>query len=107
MKIHYELIGSIPAVEFLRAPGALDELILHYEQSRPTQHPEFGLMSPTDISLYVKELFRDPSALQRMADGVTIELAAQHFYGLKGEDFNSMAELIDAINGMDQDLRFR
>ena len=107
MKIHYDLIGTVPAVEFLKAPGALDELILRYEQGKPLRKAEFGLMSPTDIKLYVAEAFKDPKSVQRMADGVAIELAAQHFYGLKGEDFSTMAELIDAINSIEQENKFK
>lgn len=98
MKIHYDLIGTVPAVEFLREPGALDELIFHYEQTAPKDAPEFGLMSGTDVALYMKEQLKSPAVLQRMCDGVAIELAAQHFYGLKGEDFNTIDELIEAIN---------
>ena len=106
-KIHYDLIGTIPAVECFKAPGSLDEIILRWELAAPKLTIEFGLMSPTDIKLYVGEAFKDPAALQRMADGVCIELCAQHFYGLAGEDFNTMAELIDAINSIEQENKFK
>lgn len=107
LKIHYDLIGTVPAVECFR--NSLDELILRYEREKPASNSviELGLMSETDIKLYIQDSIKDPQRRQRMCDGLAIELCAQHFYGLKSEDFNSMADLIDAINSMDDDGRVK
>lgn len=99
VNIHYDLLGSVPAVECFR--DSLDELILRYETTGPVRRPEFGLMSETDIKLYVNEAFRDPCSMQHMADGIAIELCAQHFFGLRGTDFNTIAELISAMNDLE------
>jgi hypothetical protein len=104
MKIHRELIGSIPMVQHLR--DSLDKIIQRYEASRLTE-PEFGLMSKTDIKLYMDEARKDNRSMQRMVDAVAIELCAQHFYGLTSIDFNTFPDLIDAIKGMDDDLKVR
>lgn len=103
VNIHYDLLGSVPAVECFR--DSLDELILRYETTQPERRPEFGLMSETDIKLYIDEVFHDPPAMQHMADGIAIELCAQHFYGLRGVDFSTMTELINAMNGMEIQLK--
>lgn len=92
MKVHLELIGTIPAVECLR--NMLDEIILRYENAVPS-NIEFGLMSDSEVKKY----------LGRILDGIAIELCAAHFYGLSMQDYSSLDELIDVLNGIENELR--
>jgi hypothetical protein len=80
MEINYALIGSIPEVEVFR--NSLPKLIEEYE----------ARISPR---------------LQQMALGVTIEMCAQHFYGIDVAECGSMKEVIDAIRSMDEELEFK
>ena len=105
MKIHYDLIGTIPEVECFG--NSLDEIILRYEMTNLEPRPQFGLMNQADLKQHIATSFNDSAALTRMADAVAIELCAEHFYGLRGADFNTMSELIDAINSIEQGNRFK
>lgn len=105
MKIHYDLIGTHPSLDSMRY--SLDEVILRYEQSRP-EKVDVRSMNDAERQKYLKSvLFADPNIkgaaerMQRLADGLVIEMAAQHFYGLSGEDFNSVGELITAMQTME------
>jgi len=104
MTIHHFLIGSVPSVERYRFE--LDAIIRRYEAAKPSKEEmeKVSAMTPEERSLWIEKVFADPKKLERMADGALIELCAQHFYGLKGEDFDRVSDLIDAIRGMDDDL---
>lgn len=75
LQINYDLIGSFPQVEHLR--NTLGNTIAEYRKSKYS----------------VKQVL-----------GSDICRAANHFYGISIEDYAGMNELIDAIQGMDQDL---
>lgn len=105
LTIHHELIGTVPSVNCYR--NTLDEIILRFELAKPGRLPQFGLMTPTEIKEYIAQAFVDPETCQRMCDGAVIELCAAHFYGLKGEDFNTITELIAAINCIEDELRHK
>ena len=46
------------------------------------------------------------AGVDTLVAGNLIEQCAQNFYGFRLEEFETMAELIDAIRGADQDLEF-
>lgn len=82
MKIHYEKIGTHPALECYR--NELPNLIAQYEAGRDGSGKQ--------------------QSLDCMAQGALIEMCAAHFYGIDFMDFDSMAGVIDAIKSMEQEL---
>ncbi len=80
MKIDYTLIGSIPEVECMR--DELTKLMVDFEQ-------------------------RTSPRLTQLAMGVTIEMCAQHFYGIDVNECGSINAVIDAIRSMDQEAEFK
>lgn len=74
--IHYSLIGSHPEVEYHAAH--LHEIIAEWKCNNKT----------------------------RIVTGVLIELIAAHSYGLDSDDFDTITDLIDGIEGMDQHAKF-
>lgn len=104
--MNHELIGSLPKLDCFRT--SLPKLIAEYEGTR-TLTDKFVLETNdrAELSKRVDEAFKDPSALDRMAKGVTIELCAQHFYGIDTEKLDSIGEVIAAIKAADQDLEFK
>lgn len=97
LKVNYELVGSIPAMEAFR--NTLPDLIAKYEATRKTT----VFAADTKIA----DALKNDAVLDRISLGVTIEMCAQHFYGMDGLEYNSMAELIDAIKSVDQELEFK
>jgi hypothetical protein len=109
MHIHYELIGSIPAMESFRY--TLDEVFDRYVASTPTPEQvkakfaeHINARDEGRLSSMLDGLFEDPKVVERMADGAVIAMCAEHFYGLRAIDFDSTRELIDAIVGLEQEL---
>lgn len=103
--IHYDRIGTIPQVEPFR--DVLAQLILSYEGSAPSPEELAALTRLTgdDRRAYVDALLEDDRKMQRIVDGLTITFCAEHFYGLLGQEFNSMSDLIDALRGLDDNLK--
>lgn len=107
--IHYDVIGSIPKVEYLR--DRLPQLIERYRSTDPLASSVIevvhfkvqtvGLKAASDFLL---EISKDPVHADRIACGALIALAAMHFYGLKDEDFDTPSELMDAILALDSEL---
>lgn len=105
--INYHLIGSVPQVEHYR--DRLDALIARYEDGsrcaaifRDQVLAAFLEGGPAGASRVVDEQLKSPIVLERLATGVTIELCAQHFYGIDLQD--SIAETIAAIRAADSEL---
>jgi hypothetical protein len=105
--VNYELIGSVPSMEVFR--DSLDTLMAEYLANVPpkTVFDELMSTSPANRANWVKEKLTQPAAAEQMVRGVTIELCAQHFYGLTGSDFDRVTNLIDEIRSMDQDLEVK
>lgn len=78
-KPNYDLIGSIPEVESYR--GEMSKLIAEYR----------------DITI---------KPMQKMAIGIVIEMCAQHFYGIDLQEVESMSDLIELVQSIDQQLEF-
>ena len=85
LNINYALIGTIPEMEMYR--NSLPALIAEFRAEKQ----KVGEKEPFSV----------------MAKGAAIEMCAAHFYGLEVRDFSTMAELIDAIESMDQALEFQ
>lgn len=87
--VNYFLIGSMPKLEM-------------YRDTLPALIAEFKAIS----ALKPREQMTMAEVLDQGARGVLIEQCAQHFYGLDYVDFSTMLELIDAIEGAEQELEF-
>jgi hypothetical protein len=103
LTIHYDLVGSVPEVACFA--DQLDELILQYEQSAPAKTPNFSELTDAEREVWLKEALESPQANERITLGVVIELCAQHFYGLSGQDFDRISDLIDAMQGLEQTVK--
>jgi len=78
-KPNYDIIGSIPEVESYR--GEMPKLISEYK----------------DITI---------APMQKMALGILIEMCAQHFYGIDLQEVESMSDLIELVQSIDEKLEF-
>jgi len=106
-QIHRHLIGSCPAMEQFRQ--TLPDVIAQYRASAPSLDTKVAMKAAATagrLKEFLDEAFANPEAQQRLMNGTVIELCAQHFYGLEGSDFETVSELIEAIEAMDQELEF-
>lgn len=107
--MNYELIGSIPRLNVL-----IDELpamIAEFESGKPQAMlaraaltEAFKSGGPKAVSALVGQRYSDPKVMKRVALGVTIELCAQHFYGIDTVAIKSIDEVIAAIKAADSEL---
>lgn len=74
--IHYDLIGAYPEVE----------------------------SQVHNIHVIIAEWKRNNKT--RIVTGILIELLAAHVYGLDTNDFDTITDLIDGIEGLDQHAKF-
>jgi hypothetical protein len=105
--INYDLIGSVPAMEAFR--DTLPEVIARYEASRPAAKATsikienlFKTGGAAAVAEFMKTIVNDPAVTARIADGVVIELCAQHFYGIDQQE--TIMATIDAIKSAEQEL---
>ena len=87
--VNYLLIGSMPKLEMYR--DTLPALIAEFKEVAASKPREAMTMN---------------EIIDQGARGVLIEQCAQHFYGLDYVDGRTMVELIDAIEGAEQELMF-
>ena len=111
MNVNYDLLGSIPSMDVFR--GSLDRLIADYEAGAPNiaeRQAEFERIKAEGgidaLSAHVDKLLSDPKVINRIALGSTIELCAQHFYGIDTVEVGSIREVIELIKAMDNELEF-
>jgi hypothetical protein len=111
MNVNYELIGSIPAMEPFR--DTLPAMIAEYEAEAPKRvavraeiQAAFDVGGPSAVEALLKAKFKAEGAGTAMARGVTIELCAQHFYGIDTYDCDSIADTIAQIRAIEQELQF-
>ena len=111
MNIDYDLIGSVPMVERYR--DTLDSLIAEYEadsHKAPQRQAELLRIKEEGgieaLNAHVASLLNDESVLRRISIGATIELCAQHFYGINTSEVGSIAEVIALIKAADNELEF-
>jgi hypothetical protein len=107
VNIHYDRIGTIPQVEAFR--HKLPQLLTRYEASSP---PAQELQALTRLTgehrkAWVDEVLKDGCKTQRIVDGLTIISCAEHFYGVMGSEFDSIADLIDVLRGLDDTLKVK
>lgn len=91
MNIDYTLIGSIPSVEQCRniLPSMMEQILVM--KAKPKRSDAFD-----------EQFQGDRDTILRLE--IVIEQCAAHFYGIEASDFDTIDELIEAINGVDQDL---
>jgi hypothetical protein len=111
MNINYELIGSIPAMEPFR--DTLPELIAEYEAEAPKRaaaraeiQAAYDNGGPSAVEALLQAKFNNVDAGTSLTRGVTIELCAQHFYGIDTYDCDSIADTIAQIRAIEQELQF-
>ena len=100
--MNYELIGSMPSLEVFRStlPDLIKKFKANSELARASRE---SLSSETDLDFFNRVL-RTTNVADQVTLGVTIELCAQHFYGIDTLACFSIAEVLDAIESVDQDL---
>lgn len=86
--INYELIGTVPEAEQFR--DTLPLMLTAYIEKMDQLNEHSPRKERLKLSLLASQ----------------IEDCAKHFYGFDPEDFDTMDQLIDAIQGMDQHLEF-
>lgn len=108
-KINYALIGTMPALNALAT--SLPKMIAEYKANRPKAMKERALLEETlrtggvkAVEALMHERMKDPEVLNRTTIGVTIELCAQHFYGIDTDEAESLSEVIEAIEAADSEL---
>lgn len=101
--IHHELIGTIPAMDVYR--DRLEHLIKEYKATKPPT-VELGLMSDTERAEYFAEESAKPHVMRRATLGMLIDLCGAHFYGLKSLDFARMSDFIDALEAIEDELKY-
>jgi hypothetical protein len=85
--VNYKLIGTVPSVE-------------KYRDTLPALIAEYKAIS----ALKPREQMTMDEIIDQGARGVLIEQCAEHFYGLSIVNCTSMLELIDEIEGAEQEL---
>jgi hypothetical protein len=110
-EVNYELVGTIPSMNVFR--DTLPSMIAQYEAGkaqaalhRAELTETFKSGGPKAVAALMDQRFKDPEISKRVALGATIEMCAQHFYGIDTVSVNSIGEVIAAIKAIDQDLQF-
>ena len=111
MNINYELLGSIPAMDAFR--NSLPSLIAEFRSFEPQRtaarteiQAAYDAGGPAAVAEVLKRLPLDIDAQNKIAVGVTIELCAQHFYGIDTNECGTITAVIDAIESAEQELQF-
>jgi hypothetical protein len=109
--MNYDLIGSMPKLDVFR--NELPAMIAKFESgksqamlARVALTEAFKSGGPKAVSALVGQRYSDPQVMERVALGVTIELCAQHFYGIDTVALNSIDETIAAVKAADSELEF-
>ncbi len=107
--VNYELLGSMPRLDVFA--NRLPAMIAQFEagkadamQARAVLTQLFKTGGPTAVAKYCQARMDDPKVAERVAMGVTIELCAQHFYGIDTVAMNSIDETIAQMKAMDSEL---
>ena len=107
--MNYELIGSIPRLNVL--VDELPAMIAKFESGKPQAMLSrialteiFKSGGPKAVSAFINGRCSDPMVAERVALGATIELCAQHFYGIDTVAIKSIDEVIAAIKAADSEL---
>ena len=107
--MNYELIGSMPKLDIF--VNELPAMIAKFESGKPMAMlaraaltEAFKSGGPKAVSALVSQRYSDPKVMERVALGVTIELCAQHFYGIDTVVISSIDEVIAAVKAMDSEL---
>lgn len=108
-KVNYELLNSIPRLDVLR--DELPAMVAKFEAGKPQamlMRAELGEVfksgGPEAVAKFMATRQADPAISQRVALGVSIELCAQHFYGIDTVELGSIDEVIAAIKAADSEL---
>jgi hypothetical protein len=111
MNVNYELLGSVPAMDEFR--DTLPTLIAEYGAEAPKRAAARAEIQaaadsggPSAVEALLRSKFNDIDAGTAVVRGVTIELCAQHFYGIDTNECGSIAAVIDAIRAAEQELQF-
>lgn len=108
-QVNYELLGSMPKLNVFI--DKLPAMVAKFEAGKPQAMlarvaltEAFKSGGPKAVSALVSKRYSDPAVMERVALGVTIELCAQHFYGVDTVALNSIDEVLATLKALDSEL---